>query len=116
VINCTTIYQLVCKIDPLNICSGHPDEQFVRMAASRGGSFHAVSGELSAYLDKSSIYHLNGQVYRKTVRANKIHRLINGVKHLECSKYSDTLRATYHHWLKQQNQLPSQHSSTWPHQ
>ena len=60
VINCATLHQLVWKIDSLNICPGHPDEQFVKMADSRGGNFHAVSGELSAYLDKSGTYHLNG--------------------------------------------------------
>jgi len=97
----------VCKIDSLNICPEDPDKQFVRTAASKRSSFHAVSGELSAYLDKSGTYHLNRKVYRKTVRSNKCHHLINGVKCLECSKYRDTLKATYHCWLKQQNQSPS---------
>ena len=97
VVNCTTLHQLVWKIDSLNICPGHPDEQFVTMAASRGGNFHAISGELFAYLDKSGTYHLNGQVSSETVRSSKCHRLINGIKCLECSKYRDTIRATYYH-------------------
>ena len=54
------------------------------MAASRGGNFHAVSGELSAYLNNSDTYHLNGQVYSETVRSSKRHRLINGIKCSEC--------------------------------
>ena len=111
VVNCTTLYQLVWKIDLLNTCPGHP-EQFVTMAASRGGNFHAVSGELSAYLDKSGTYLLNGQVFCETVKSSKCYCLINGIKCLECSKYRDTLRATYHHWFKQQNQSPSQCTST----
>ena len=101
VVNCTTLYQLVWKIDSLNT-------QFVTMADSRGGNFHAVSGELSVYLDRSGTYLLNGQVFCETVRSSKCYRLINGIKCLECSKYRDTLRATYHCWFKQQNQSPSQ--------
>ena len=55
VVNCATLHQLVWKIDSLNICPGHPDEQFVKMAASRGGNFHAVSGELSIPIDSTMV-------------------------------------------------------------
>ena len=103
------------KIDSLNICPGHPDEHFVRMAASREGNFYRASGELSAYLDKSGTFYLNGNRYKETVRSCKCQLLINGIKCSECSNYRDTLRAIYHRWFKQQNQSPNQHTSTHSH-
>ena len=49
------------------------------------------------------------------MRSSKYHCLVNGIKCLECSKYRDTLRATYHRWFKQQNQSQSQRTSTHSH-
>ena len=67
--------------------------KFVRMAANRGGNFHANSGGVSAYLDMSGTYHLNGHTHRETVRSRNCHLLTNNIKFPECTNYRDTLGA-----------------------
>jgi len=63
IVKSRALHQLVCKIDAFNICPGHSDEKFVKMATNRGGNFHANSGGVSAYLDKNGTYHLNGHIH-----------------------------------------------------
>lgn len=105
-VNCNELCDFLCKLDALTICPGHPDEHFVRMAATKGGNFFSPSGEKSAYLD-SGMFKLNGEVYSETVRSVKCHRLVHGAKCSECVGYRDRLRANYHRWVNSQTKSPS---------
>ena len=94
------------KLDALTLCPGHPDRHFIKMAAAKGGSFFSPSGEVTAYLDSNRTFQLNGEMYSETVRASKCHRLAQGAKCAECVSYRDTLRTTYHRWLKHEQTPP----------
>ena len=38
-VNCNELCDFLCKLNRLTICPGHPDEHFVRMAATKGDNF-----------------------------------------------------------------------------
>ena len=114
-INCHELHNFLCKLDALTICPGHPNVHFVTMAATKGGNFFSPSGEKSAYLDRTGIFQLNGELYYETVRSSKCHRLVQGAKYSECVDYRDRLRAIYHRWVKNQmksSKVTSTHSHT----
>ena len=113
--SCRELCIFVHKLEALTVCPGHPDKHFVEMVATKGGNIFSPSGDLSAYLDRNGIFQLNGEVYCKTVRSGKCHRLVCGAKCMECANYRDSLRENYHKWLKQQLKSPSAITSTHSH-
>ena len=100
------------KLDSLNVCAGHPDEHFIRMAKAKNNKFLSSTGEVSAFLDNSGMYHLNGKIYTETLRSSKCHLLVQGTKCPDCVSYRSTLRATYNRWFKQKAQSSVIHSHT----
>ena len=113
--NCRELCNFLHKLDSLTICPGHPDKHFVKMVATKGGNILSPSGGVSAYLDTTGIFELNGEMHCETVRSGKCHRLVKGAKCTECAEYRDRLRANYHNWLKQKSKTPSMITSTHSH-
>ena len=107
-VKCNVLCDFLCKLDTLTVCPGHPDEHFVRMAATKGGKFFSPTGEKFPFLDRSGMFKLNGEVYCETVRSMKCHRLVQGAaKCSECVDCRDMLRASYHRWVNSQTKSPS---------
>ena len=65
-----------------------------------------------AYEDNYAPVTLNGEEYPKTVRRSSCELVVNGTKCPSCVSYRDTLRKSYHRWLKQKALSPRHRQST----
>lgn len=103
-----TLQQLLSTIDQLiNVCAGHPDTRFIDMVEAKKGSLKSSTGSVSAYMDSNAAVELNGQSHSKTVRSTRCQLLSSASKCPVCVAYRDTIRSTYHRWVKTCRKSPS---------
>lgn len=90
-----SLHRLVQLVDGLNICAGHPEQQFLDLADSRKGIFQSVKGSRVAFVDSYYPVQLNRQLYSRTVRTTACDLLVHGVKCTACKEYRSTLRSLH---------------------
>jgi len=96
-----TLQSMLSLLDACNICAGHPEEDYVRMAESRKGKLLSLSGNtVVAYVDTLPLV-LEGKVFEKTIQSSSCEILVKGKKCSACVSFHGTLRKSYHHWKKQ---------------
>ena len=97
-----TLQTLLSVLHKANICPGHPDQQFLSMLEAKKGKLLSRDGHaVMAYEDSSAPVTLNGEEYLKTARRSLCELVVNGTKCPSCVSYRNTLRKSYHRWLKQ---------------
>ena len=47
------VAMLLLQLDSLNVCSGHPEQNFIELLNDRMGKLYRASGEVAAYVDNS---------------------------------------------------------------
>lgn len=97
-----TLQSLLSLLDTCNVCAGHPEPDFVRMAVARKGKLFSRNGDkVVAWVDISS---------EKTIRSSMCEMVVKGRKCSACTSYRNTLRKCYHRWnhchLDDTNVLP----------
>ena len=90
------LQDLLSTVSQLHLCAGHPDQQFVDMVEARKGKLFKSSGEVAAFVDRSSQITLHGQIYHATVRTAVCQLLTSSVKCPQCVSYRDTIRSIHH--------------------
>ena len=99
-----TLQSLLSLLDTCNICAGHPEPDFVRMAEARKGKlFSRNRDKIVAWVDTSS---------EKTIRSSMCEMIVKGKKCSACMSYRNTLRKSYHRWNAQKSQSPRRHQCT----
>ena len=109
------LQHLLCLLDQLRVCPGHPDDHYVDMVRAKKGKLISTSGDIAAYIDSNAHVQLNGQTYSTTVRSTKCHILTSVTKCPACASYCDTIRSIHHRWQKRLNTSPSKLTSTHSH-
>ena len=98
-----TLQSMLSLLHECNICAGHSDPDFVRMAEARKGKLLSQSGDrIVAYVDTSS---------GKTTRSSKCEVVVKAKKCSACTSYRATLRKSYHRWNKRKSLSPRRHVS-----
>ena len=103
----TSLTRLLCMLEKMPVCPGHPEEQFLEMVAARKGRICGRSGDTVAFIDSYSLVHLNGESYAKTVRTTSCEVLVNGGKCSSCKKYCPHLQALFSSWSAQKERKVS---------
>ena len=82
---------LLQLVDGLNVCAGHPEQQFLDLADSRKGKFQSANQSTVAFTDAYFPVRLNGEVYSHTIRTTACELLVHGSKCDTCKQYRSTL-------------------------
>jgi len=91
-----TLQSLLTQLDTCNICAGHPEPDFLRMAEARKGKlFFRNRDNIVAWVDISS---------EKTIRSSMCKMVGMEKKCSACMSYRNTLRKSYHRWNAQKSQ------------
>ena len=106
------LHVLLCLVDQLRVCPGHPDQHFQHLTEAKKGKLTNSSGEITAYIDKTASVVLNGQSYSRTVRSSQCHILTSSIKCPDCVSYRDSIRSMYHRWQTRINASPSRSQSS----
>ena len=102
----------VSLLDTCNICAGHPEENFIKMAESRKGKLLTRNGERVVALVDTLPLVIEGKVFDKTIRSCACELVIKEKKCSACVSFRGTLRKSYHRWIKQKSLSPQHHVST----
>ncbi len=97
---------LVRTVMGCNVCAGHPDANFVKMAEDRKGKFLSPNKDLVSYLDNCSVKK-DGIRYHCTVRHAKCELLVQEFICGECHNYHSNLRAMYSSYTKKRSTVTS---------
>ena len=108
------VNQLIEHLVMLQVCTGHPDAYFIKLANAKG-NFKSANGQTKAILDSTSIDILNGDTYSSTVRVVKYEMLVASGKCHACIPYCCTLRTMYNTWMKNNARSPMGHTSSSSH-
>ena len=111
----TALNQLLKLVDTLNICAGHPDQHFLKLADSRKGKFLSVAQSTIATLDANYPIVLNGQICSRTIRTTSCEILIHGSKCEACRKYRPSLRSMHSQWVRQLRSSPEKNTDVSTH-
>ena len=108
-----TLQTLLSILDTAAVCPGHPDQQFLSMLEAKKGKLSSRDGcTVVAYVDSYCPVTLNGETYPKTVRYSSCEMVVGGAKCPSCVTYRNSLRKSYHRWLKQKSLSPRRRQST----
>ena len=107
-----TLQSLLSLLDTCNICAGHPEENFIKMAESRKGKLLTRNGDRVVALVDTLPLVIEGKVFDKTIRSCACELVIKGKKCSACVSFRGTLRKSYHRWIKQKSLSPQHHVST----
>ena len=88
VITVEKLNELVGKIFSMNVCAGHPEEQFVDICKCRKDQIKSHSGDVVAYRDDYYPVSLHCEMYSSTVSSTKC---VNNVKCGTCKRYKSVL-------------------------
>ena len=91
---------LLAQVDGLNVCAGHPDQQFLDIADSWKGKFQSANKSIVAFADNYFFVNLNGETYPRTIRTTACELLVHGTKCVACKQYRSTLRSLHSRKLK----------------
>ena len=95
------VQSLLSLIDNLNVCPGHPDEEFVRMVECKKGSIKSHNGKVVAELDNYANVHFEGVSYESTVRPVLCELLTSKTTRCNfCLSYRSNLRAVNSNFKK----------------
>ena len=89
------VNRFLSMVDSLNVCAGHPEQQFLDLADSRKGKFQSVNQNTVAFADAYFPIHLNGKMYPRTIRTTACELLVHGAKCNACKQYRSTLRSLH---------------------
>ena len=103
----TSLANLLCMLDKLPVCPGHPEKNFIDMVAEKKGQICGHSGSTVAFIDSYALVHLNGESYAQTVRTTSCEVLVHGGKCSSCKKYRPHLRALSSCWRAQKERKVS---------
>ena len=99
-----TLNKLLSHIDCLDVCAGHPDNNYVTMVVAKKGVLKSCDGNVAAALDDYAPVMLDGCLYEKTIRHSTCEVLIqNGGKCTSCKNYRAVLRKIYSQWSSRQS-------------
>ena len=86
--------ELLAQVDGLNVCAGHPDQQFLNIADSRKGKFQTANKSTAiAFADDYFCVNLNGETYPRTIRTTACELLVHGIRCVTCKQYRSTLHS-----------------------
>ena len=106
-----TVQKLLCTLDSLHVCAGHPDEEYVSLVEARKGKVQCGSSQ-SALIDEYFPVELNGRVYSKTVRSTGCEMLVHEMKCDACKAYRPNLRSLCSRQKKHKNVTPTRRTKS----